>query len=155
MHATYAEALAAIRVALNDLDEVLAGLPDEALNWRPGPDANPIVVLARHSLTATKFLLGTAAGLAPDRQAYMTGERAEAFAAAGATVTDLRAEVAAAGAGLSGICEKGSEAALAAVAPWELSGAPRSGAYLVMHALGHLREHTGQAALIRDLWKAR
>jgi Protein of unknown function (DUF664) len=155
MHALYAEALSALKVALTDLDDVLAGLPDAALDWRPAPEANPVTVLARHSLTAAKFLVGTGAGLAPDRQAYMTGDRAEAFAAAGATVAGLRAEVAAAGEELSTICGRGTDAALAAVAPWELAGAPRSGAYLVMHALGHLREHTGQAALIRDLWKAR
>lgn len=155
MHATFEAAAHVLRTALGDLSEILAGLPPEAADWKPFPAANPLTVLVRHSLTGTRFLASTAAGLAPDRPAYLAGDRAEAFAAAGGTTEGLRAEVAAALPGLEAILAKGDDAALAAPASWAWpAGRTPSGAELLIHATGHLKEHVGQAGLLRDLWNA-
>ena len=155
MHATFEAAAHVLRTALGDLTDVLADLPAEAAGWKPFAEANTLTVLVRHSLTGTRFLASTAAGLGPDRPAYLAGDRAEAFAAAGATCEGLRAEIAAALPELEAILAKGDAAALAAPASWAWPGGRTpTGAELLIHATGHLKEHVGQAGLLRDLWKA-
>ena len=155
MHPTYAAALAVTRVALSDIDLALADLPDEAVDWAPAPGTNSATVLVRHSLTAIRFLAGTASGSKPDRQAYISGDRVEAFKASGATTASLRAEIADAIEKLPGLYEHGDETSLAAVTPWPLGDlGPQNGAFLLIHSVGHLREHAGHIGLMRDLWVA-
>ena len=155
MHPTFAAAFDVTRIALADLDMALAGLPDEAADWTPAPGTNSATVLVRHALTATRFLAGTASGLAPDRQAYVTGDRVEAFKAMGATAASLRAEVAVALEQLPALYERGDDASLAAMTPWPLGDlGPRNGAFLLVHGVGHIREHVGHIGLMRDLWVA-
>ncbi len=155
MHATFDAAAHVLRTALGDLTEVLADLPAEAADWRPFPAANSLTVLVRHGLTGTRFLTSTAAGLAPDRAAYLAGDRAEAFAANVGTTESLQSEIAAALPGLEAILAKGGEEALLAPATWAWpTGRTPTGAELLIHAMGHLKEHVGQAGLLRDLWNA-
>ncbi|MFN0145282.1 MAG: DinB family protein [Dehalococcoidia bacterium] len=156
MHPTYEAATHVLRATLGDLTQLLDDLPAEAADWRPFAEANSLAVLVRHGLTATRFLSATAAGLEPDRAAYMANDRAEAFAASGTTPEVLRGEIAAALPEIEAALARGSDAALTAQASWALGGSTRfpSGAELLIHAMGHLKEHTGQAGLLRDLWKA-
>jgi putative intracellular protease/amidase len=156
MHPVYAAANAMFNVALSDLLEVLATLDDEAVGWAPTPAVNTVAVLVRHAITATAFLAGTAAGLAPDRERYRSEERAAAFAASGVPVATLCDEVLALrNTRLPAILDHGTDATLAALAPWAMDTRHWSGAELLIHAFGHLREHTGHAGLTRDLWLAR
>jgi hypothetical protein len=156
MHATFAAALNVARTALDELSEMLAGLPDEALDWSPAEGSNSIAVLTRHGLTATVFLASTAAGLNPDRKAYLEGDRVEAFKARNTSPALLREEIARTLAAIEGIMAHGSDASLAAAASWNWpNGRTPPGAELLIHSVGHLKEHAGQASLIRDLWVAR
>jgi hypothetical protein len=155
MHATYQAALAAARSAFADLSAALADLPDAALDWTPAAGMNSANVLTRHSISATRFLASGGAGLAPDRAAYMAGDRAEAFRAQGATTAALLDEVRAFDPELEGIVGAGDDAALGAVASWAFAdGVTPNGAHLLIHSVGHLREHVGQVQQLRDLWLA-
>ena len=87
--------------------------------------------------------------------AYVTGDRVEAFKATGATAASLRAEVAVAIEAIPALYERGDEASLAALTPWPLGDlGPRNGAFLLVHSVGHIREHVGHIGLMRDLWVA-
>lgn len=156
MHAIFAAALNVTRIALEEHSETLANLPAEALDWSPAEGSNSIAVLTRHSLTATIFLASAAAGLNPDRKAYLEGDRAEAFQLRGTTSAALREEIGRRLGTLEGIMAKGTDGSLVVPASWSWpNGRTPVGAELLIHSVGHLKEHTGQASLIRDLWVAR
>ena len=155
MHPTFEATLHVIRTSLNDLLAVIDDMPGEALDWTPAEGVNSVTVLTRHSLTAIIFLGGTAAGTSPDRRAYLSGERAAAFSAKDTAAASLRAEVAATLATTAANFEHGSDGALAAPASWAWpDGRTPTGAELLVHSAGHLKEHVGQASLLRDLWSA-
>lgn len=155
MHPIAASANAVLARVLNDLAETTNGLPDEALDWAPAPGQNSIAVLVRHSLAATPFLWGWAAGIPADRRAYFEGERATAFRTAGVTAAALTAAIDSARAELAAILERVTDQTLAAKAAWDWpDGGTPDGGELLIHAIGHLREHTAHAGLTRDLWLA-
>lgn len=130
---------------------VIAGLPVEALDWRPAADANSLAVLVAHAWGAAQAWALRAAGREPPR------DRAAEFRA--------RADSAA----LETLLKEGSariEAALEAIDPTTL-GQVRigpatqpsddeeyTGALCVLHAVEHAQEHLGQAYLTRQLWEA-
>jgi hypothetical protein len=155
MHVVYAGALMSARTALTDLATALESIPDAAVDWTPVGGANSLTVLVRHSVTATRFLAASAAGLAPDRAAYIEKERLPSFRARGASVASLAAEVESLALDLPAIFDNGTDASLAAASPWPWpEGRHPSGAELLVHTVAHLREHVGVAQLMRDLWLA-
>ncbi len=124
---------------------VIAGLPDEALNWRPGPDTNSLAVLVIHTWGAAEAWTARAAGheITRDRDAefHMTAD--------GTTLATLIRQRAAQ-----------VRAATAAIRPDEFvaarakpDGETYSVAYCLIHALEHTQEHLGQALLTRQLWE--
>jgi hypothetical protein len=156
MNAAYHAVLITLRTGLELLDETVAGLPDEALDWVPAEGANSVAVLVRHSVTATAFLAATGAGLAPDREAYVTRDRASAFAAREATVDGLRAEIAQLLEDIGPILGAGRDDVLEKPALWAWGdGRTPNCSEVLVHSLGHLKEHVGQVQLMRDLWNAR
>jgi uncharacterized damage-inducible protein DinB len=147
--------LAAARTTLRQqqraFERVIAGLPVEALDWKPAADANSLTVLVTHAWGSAEAWTWRAAGqeIARDRPAEF---RAQADAAA-----------------LQSLLRKGGariEAALDAIDPATLgqirispSTRPSedqeyTGAGCVLHAVEHAQEHLGQAYLTRQLWEA-
>ncbi|MGD9933947.1 MAG: DinB family protein [Dehalococcoidia bacterium] len=155
MNSAYHAALVVTRTALEALDEVLVELPDAALGWVPSEGLNSVSVLVRHSLTATAFLAATGAGLAPDRDAYLNQDRTSAFATKKSTVVALRSDIQRLLDDIGPILGRGTEATLEQPAtwPWPDGRTPNCGEVLV-HSVGHLKEHVGQVQLMRDLWNA-
>lgn len=158
MTPTHAGTLAIVRESLAMFREGLQGLPDDALVWKPAASANSLAVLAVHSVTATRFFLKCGCGQIGSIAEYRRTERAEAFQTSGATVAGLSAAFE----GLSGEAEAilggGQESHLLLTVSWPDADPPvpaRSGAASLFAAVGHLREHVGQAQLTRDLWLAR
>jgi len=154
MHPTYDAALHVIRTSFALLDESLDGLPDAALEWTPVSGTNSLTVLCVHGLTSTQFWVAAAAGLKPDRGEFIEHVRGDAFRARGATVANLRAEIARTEAELAETLAHGDDAALRAEMPWEDFGWHGTGAEALIVSTAHLREHVGQAQLMRDLWLA-
>ncbi len=155
MHDTYYAALIRARDALTDLEETLAGVPDAALDWTPVSGTNSLAVLTRHSITATAWLGAQASGIGSDREAYLKNERAASFRARGTTTAALHEELTKFSDELGLLLARGNEATLAAEASWPMAdGRNWKGAEFLIHAIAHLREHVGQAQLLRDLWLA-
>ena len=144
-----------VEESIEGIRGAISGLPADALNWRPSRDGtNPIAVLAVHTMHSTRSWLAVAVGAplpARDRDAEFR------------TVVDDPGELLETVDGLAEDCR-----ALLAVDAFEpgvmreshlraSSGRPEvvSGAWALLHAVEHLREHMGHAQLTRQLWEGR
>jgi len=124
---------------------VIAGLPDDALSWRPGPDTNSLAVLIIHTWGAAESWMARASGheIARDRDAefHQTADGA----ALATLIRERAARVRAATAAL-----RSDEFATLRTRP---NGETFLVAYCLIHALEHTQEHLGQALLTRQLWE--
>jgi uncharacterized damage-inducible protein DinB len=158
MTPTHAGTLAIVRESIAMFRDAIQGLSDEALLWKPGPQANSIAVLAVHSVTATRFFLKCGCGEVGSIAEYRRGERAAAFGTNEATGSELIATLQALSEDAEFILSAGTERQLTEAVTWPDAEPPvptRTGAGSLVAAVGHLREHVGQAQLTRDLWLAR
>ncbi|MGE0056498.1 MAG: DinB family protein [Dehalococcoidia bacterium] len=131
----------------------LTGLGAEGLSWQPGAsDANSAAVIAHHALGSTRDWVCIALGL-PRPVRSRAEEFATAFASedsALALVDELRDST------LSAFDTVESVDWLEVVPTVEQPGNPvTTRAYCLVHAIEHLREHTAQLSLTRQLWDAR
>ena len=154
---THEATLDDIRDTFAWLREIVTDLPVKALDWRPAARANSITALVCHALPSTRFWVRAGSGGAPSHRDYVKNERNGQFERKGDSARshldqlinfELDIEIA---------LRNGTEAHLAMLfamddEPDEL---PVTGAYCLIHAASHLREHAGQAALLRDLWRER
>ncbi len=140
--------------ALTELRDVIAGLPGEALDWRPvGDETNSIAVLATHSMHSARLWLAIAAGLPrPERDREAEFATRERDPQALLEMID----------GFSAECLAALEAAAGTdwdnTREWTRAGGGTmevTAAYALIHALEHLRGHVDQASLVRHLWEAR
>ena len=127
--------------------ETITGLSVDALNWKPVADGNSICVLASHALDAERFLLTTAIDLEVDR------DREAHFRVSTTGSDDLLALIDRAEAENDGYLARLSEADLAREVA--RPGRTHTGAWWVLQAVEHSREHVGHAQLTRQLWEAR
>ena len=157
MTPTHQAALTVAQESFAMFAEALAGLPDEALVWRPAAEnSNSLAVLAAHSISATRFWLANGAGLGKSIEEYRRVDRGPSFAVAGGAADDFRAQFDVLLSDVATLFESGKEAHLSAevVQPADPS-MTRTGVGCLIHGIGHLREHVGQAQLMRDLWLGR
>jgi len=155
-HPAYEEGARQARETFATLKASITDLPTQALDWAPAAGVNTLAVLVRHAVAAARFGAAVAAGGEAAFGPYREGPRRQAFQSRQLT---------------SGALEQEIDEAAAVVdrlllgAPPEGLGEPvrftdespgfyttRAGALISM--LGHLREHTGQASLVRELWAA-
>ena len=145
-----------LATALGDLRPAIDGATADALNWRPaGDDTNSIAVLAVHVMNSTRMWVSVATGATlPDR------DRASEFVATTPSAAELQTMVDRLGADCAALLDKAGEvdwSALRQTHPRPRPGASEevTGAFALVHAFGHLREHVGQMLLTRQLWDER
>ena len=158
MTPTHQATLDVTRQSFAMLKDAIAGLPDEAFDWTPAPNTNSLTVLVRHCVAASRFFGGVASGIPGSIAEYRKGDRAEAFRAQGGSALTLAAAIDGATDEAERILTAGTDAHLAEMIGWpeEAPDIPvRTGAEILVNGVGHLREHVGQAQLMRDLWLAR
>lgn len=141
------ERLAMLHQSIN---KAIDGLPDEALDWSPGPEMNTLSVLMAHTLGAERFWIGDIAGEEPSGRV-----RGDEFITSGKSVghfAERSREVLA-----------HSQSVLARLSTEELEkrrGVPQSDrqvtvAWAVLHALEHTALHAGHIEITRQLWEQR
>ena len=140
------------------LKEAIRDLPEEAFDWTPAPNTNSLTVLVRHCVAAARFFYGVASGIPGSVAEYRRGDRAEAFRAVGGDaqtlaklIDDFLPEV-------ERILGQGTAPHLFENYGWpeEAPDMPtRTGAEMLVSGAAHIREHVGQAQLMRDLWRAK
>lgn len=157
MTPTHQAALSVSRDSFAMFAEALEGLPDEALSWRPqAENSNSIAVLATHCITSTRFWLALGAGQVGSIDVYRRDYRAPSFEVAGAAAGELIGQFEAVMAALADVMSQGTDSHLTARIEWpEDPSLKLTGAEALFRSVGHLREHVGQAQLMRDLWLAR
>lgn len=158
MTPTHQSALDVTRQSFGMLKDAIAALPHEAFDWTPAPNTNSLTVLTRHSLAACSFFFAVVAGQPGSIADYRKGDRAEAFRAQGGTAATLTRAIDTGLRDFEAILAPGTDAHLAEMIGWpdEAPDIPtRSGREILINGIGHLREHVGQAQLMRDLWLAR
>ena len=135
-----------------DLRPAIDGGSTEALNWRPaGDDTNSIAVLAVHSLTSTRSWFSVAVGAPlPER------DRPSEFRASTSGADDLIAFVQDMQRDCAKLLDEAQNVDWSAVRTTHArpndASEHVSAAWALMHGLEHLREHTGQMLLTRQLF---
>ena len=129
------------------LRDVIGGLDGSALDWRPGSDTNSIAALAAHALDAERFLVSTAAGVDVERDREVWFRISVTGPDALLELVDrLEREV-------DGYLDLLDAARLGTRI--ERPGRIHEGAWWLLHAVEHTREHLGQATLTRQLYEQR
>ena len=141
----YGDRLAALH---QQMKEVIAGLPVEALNWVPGKEMNSIAVLVTHTCGAQRFWIETMAGDAESDRV-----RAKEFAVERATEAELLDLLDDTLAHSRTALEQLTLDALTGAKygePWERYF--RRG-WSLLHALEHTASHVGHMQITRQLWE--
>jgi len=147
MDAICTAALAKFRHQGTEFRTLVAGLPDDALNWRPGPETNSLAILVAHTW-----------GSAQEHTARASGTEIERDRDAEFRVVLNEAECIAL---LDAACPRIAQF-VAAIDPTTYgeghvddAGESYTVADSLIHALEHTQEHLGQAYLTRQLWEQR
>lgn len=130
--------------------EAVEGLDTEALNWKPGEETNSISALVAHSMDATRYHLANALGITLDRN------REEKFDHEAASADDLLALIDETETDMRDYISRLTEDVLPVehTRPSSITGSrTHNGAYYLLHALQHNREHIGQATLTRQIYE--
>jgi hypothetical protein len=153
MDALKAATETAVREACRDLRAAIEGLDSDQLGRAPAPETSSLAVLVRHARTSTRALLGAAATGRINRRRYRDDERTPSFENQPANEAELR-EV------LDGLESEATR--LLAETPMDRLGEdvvlegpepgdPATRAWMLLHAVEHLREHVGHAQLTRQV----
>ena len=143
-----------LKTAVDDLRGSVDSASADALNWRPaGDDTNSLAVLAVHSMTSTRSWFSVAVGAPlPER------DRPAEFLASASGAAELITFVEAMERDCVKLLDEAQDVDWSTVRrtharPNDASERV-SAAWALMHALEHLREHTGQMLLTRQLYDA-
>ena len=128
-----------------DMANLVAGLPEGALDWRPFADAASLAGLALHILDVEEYLAGLARGEAPEWQGENGSRMDEA-----ADEEQLLAEITRVDAVLLRSLEGIAAETLLALQP----GGSRSVGEALAEDLDHSAMHYGHMQLTRHAWEA-
>ena len=130
--------------------ETIAGLDDEAVNWKPPvPSGNSLLVLVTHALASAEDNVVRRAG----GKTVVRNRDAEFAATGGAShliarANEVRGRISDALAGLEGRLDEERESTFG---KWPTRWTARDS---LVHAVSHTAEHVGHAQLTRDLHNA-
>jgi len=132
------------------IEEALADLPAEALDWSPGPEMNTITVLVTHLAGAEGYWIGDVAGQVPSGR-----ERAAEFRSSGQSAPALIARMDASRTHAHAILSQLGLDDLAHVRS-TVRHPDRSFtvAFCLLHALEHTGQHLGHIQMVRQLYLA-
>lgn len=140
----FAERLTALHTELHrTLDE----LPDEALDWSPGPEINSVAVLITHLTGAERFWLGDIAAGEPSGRV-----RTAEFEVHHLTVADLKARLDNSMLYIRNLLPGLGLDDLDRLCTSPHHERPFTVGWCLLHVLEHTAEHTGHVQLMRQLW---
>jgi uncharacterized damage-inducible protein DinB len=150
-----ASAAHVLKEHLAELREAVDGLPDEALNWKPGgEDTNSVAVLVTHVLHSTRSWISTAVGTPlPDR------DRDSEFRVTAERTAELISLVDDFGGQILALIDGAGEIDWAANRKTHMRPDPTLPDYVpasfaLLHAIEHLGEHRAHVGLTRQLWES-
>jgi hypothetical protein len=139
-----------------ELRAAVDGLPDEALNWRPGgEDTNSVAVLVTHVLHSTRSWISTAVGAPlPDR------DRDAEFRVTAERTPELLSLLDGLGVQILALLNDAGEIDWAANRKTHMRPDPTLPDYVpasfaLLHAIEHFGQHVAHVSLTRQLWESR
>jgi uncharacterized damage-inducible protein DinB len=135
------------RASHKQLREAIADLDTEALNWTPGPDTSSIGTMVTHMLGAEGEVLRNLLGIPTER------DRDTEFAAQVRTRESLLRLLDNAEADWEELGPRLGLEELSALIPRPNKPVPQSGLFWLARNYGHVREHTAQVMLTRQLYQ--
>jgi hypothetical protein len=134
----------------SDMDKILASLPQEALDWVPGPEMNSIAVLVAHTAGAERLLIGDIIGGMESHR-----DRPAEFLTRGKEGPALSALLAEALAATRATFEKLTVADLTSTEPRTKGERSFTVAAAIDRVVSHDALHLGHIELTRQLWAQR
>lgn len=138
-----------------ELRAAVDGLPDEALNWKPGgEDTNSVAVLVTHVLHSTRSWISTAVGAPlPDR------DRDSEFKTAVERTSELLALLDDFGAQILALLNDAADIDWSANRKTHMRPDPSLPDYVpasfaLLHAIEHFGQHVAHVSLTRQLWES-
>jgi uncharacterized damage-inducible protein DinB len=128
-----------------NLRQAVTSLSAEALNWSPVPEANSIAALVFHTLDAERELVAGAAGIIIEHDGTAFFEFVATSAEELLTIIDRTEH------DINGYLDQLRDHHLGT--DITRRGWTESGAWWLLHAVGHTREHVGQAQVTRLWWE--
>lgn len=128
----------------------LDALPDEALDWKPGPETNSVSVVIVHLTGAERFLIGDVIMQDPSNR-----NRDAEFLVKGMSKVDLVRRINDIEAYLIAAFERLRLADLEATRLHPRHGTQVSVSWALLHALEHTGTHVGHIELTAQLWQQR
>jgi hypothetical protein len=132
------------------IEQALDALPEEALDWKPGPEMNTVSVLITHLTGAERFLIGDVVMGEPSNR-----NREAEFLAKGLGKNALIRRLGDTDAYIKGAFEKISLADLETERMNPRHGKMVSTAWALLHALEHAGIHLGHIEMTVQLWQKR
>ena len=143
-----------VEESIEGIHGAISGLSADAMNWRPSHEGtNPIAVLAVHAMHSTRSWLAVAVGAPlPDRDRdaefrTVVNDPRELLENVDRLAADCRALLTSEDTFEPGVMRESHFRASSGRAEVV------SGAWALLHAVEHLREHMGHAQLTRQLWE--
>jgi uncharacterized damage-inducible protein DinB len=132
-----------------EMEAVIQGLPQEALDWRPAPQMNSLAVLAAHIAGAQRYMMGDViTGESSDR------DREAEFTVQGLDGQALQALLSGTLAYTYGVLSSLSLEDLHAPRLRPRDQAQVTAGWALVHALEHTAQHAGEMQALRALWGA-
>lgn len=133
-----------------DFHQALEGLPNEALDWVPGPQMNSVAVLLAHTAGSLRFWIGDIAMGEPSNRV-----RELEFETRNQSLDDMLGRLDAAIDYARAALPRLSVADLAQKGAAEPGREPSTRGWALLHALEHASMHLGHIQLTSQLWKTR
>jgi uncharacterized damage-inducible protein DinB len=128
-----------------NLRTVVSSLSADALNWTPVPAANSIAAIVVHTLDAERELVAAAAGIVVEH------DGTEGFGFVAASTAELLVMIDRAAQEIDGYLDQLRDDHLGT--DITRRGWTENGSWWLLHAVGHTREHVGQAQVMRQWWE--
>ena len=131
-----------------EAEAALAGLPQEGLDWSPGPGMNSLGVLAVHIAGSERFWIGDAITMKPSGR-----DRESEFRTKGLPAEVLSERLRASLGFVNNVLAGLNIQELSTVRPSPRDGKPLTVGYCLAMALAHTAAHVGHMQVTRQLWE--
>lgn len=147
MHEVFEDYCTHLTTLHDAIKEAIEGLPQEALDWSPGPEMNSLAVLIAHTAGSQRYWIGDVVA-----QDFSARDRDAEFKTKGATAEQLIERLDAVLAHSLAVVER--------LAPGDLStvcvapdGRRFQASWALFHALAHTSTHVGHVQITRQMWE--
>ena len=147
MDTLFAEMIDRLNAVHAVIEKAVADLPDEAMDWAPGPNLNSLGVLLAHTLASERYWIGDVAGQDPSGRV-----RDDEFATEGIATATFLAHSQATLAHSQEVLSRLSSAELGDNRPRPGGNRTVTVAWALLHGLEHAALHAGHIEITRQLW---